>query len=150
MSESLVWRIDSFEELDIIKLYKILRLRAEIFVVEQNAAYLDLDNKDQKALHIQGYAGDELVAYCRIFRRGDYFEEASVGRVVVATKHRRYGYGHVLMRKAIDALSEIWQETRITISAQLYLKEFYESHGFAKTSEVYMEDGLPHIEMKRI
>lgn len=150
MSESLVWRIDSFEELDIIKLYKILRLRAEIFVVEQNAAYLDLDNKDQKALHIQGYDGDELVAYCRIFRRGDYFVEASVGRVVVATKHRRHSYGHVLMQKAIDALSEIWQETRITISAQLYLKEFYESHGFAKTSEVYMEDGLPHIEMKRI
>lgn len=149
MSENLVWIVDSFEEFDITKLYRILQLRAEVFVIEQNSVYLDPDNKDQKALHIQGYIGNELAAYCRIFNRGDYFEEASIGRVIVAPKYRRYKYGHILMQKAIETLDKVWQETRITISAQLYLKQFYESHGFVQTGEIYLEDGIPHMEMKR-
>ncbi len=148
MPETLTWLIDGFEELDIHKLYNILQLRAAVFVVEQNAAYLDLDYKDQKALHVQGYLGDKLVAYCRLFKRGDYFEEACIGRVVVASDYRMYGYGHLLMDKAIELEKSLLGETKITISAQLYLKQFYESHGFVQTSDTYQEDGIPHIQMK--
>lgn len=150
MPQSLVWSIDKFENLDTAKLYKILRLRAEVFVLEQNAAYLDLDNKDQKAIHIQIYHDNNLCAYCRIFKRGDYFENASIGRVVVAPEYRLNKYGHILMEKAINTLKEEWQETQITISAQSHLKDFYMSHGFVQTSDTYLEDGIPHIEMKRI
>lgn len=149
MPGNLVWIIDKFEELDIDKLYKILYLRAEVFVVEQNAAYLDPDNKDQKALHIQAYLNDDLCAYCRIFKSGDYFDEASIGRVVIDPRYRGYKYGHLLMEKAIDTLEKEGNETCITISAQFYLKDFYASHGFGQTSDIYLEDGIPHIQMKR-
>lgn len=147
--ETLTWKIDKFDELDVFRLYKILHLRADVFVVEQDAAYLDPDNKDQCAIHLQGYIKDRLVAYCRLFRRGDYFEDACIGRVVVAKEYRRYGYGHQLMKKALELEESLFEESVITISAQLYLKEFYESHGFVQISEVYLEDGLPHIKMKR-
>jgi len=149
MPETLTWLVDSYEDLDIHKLYKLLHLRAEVFVLEQDCPYLDTDNKDQSAIHIQGYLGDKLVAYCRIFKAGDYFKEASIGRVVVAPEYRKYGFGHQLMDKAIELEKEIFGETKITISAQLYLKSFYESHGFIQSSEVYLEDGIPHIQMKR-
>lgn len=149
MPDTLTWLTDRFEELDIYKLYKILHLRADVFVVEQEAAYLDPDYKDHKALHLQGYLGDKLVAYCRLFKRGDYFEQACIGRVVVAKEYRKYGYGHQLMEKAIELEKTLLNETKITISAQLYLKEFYESHGFLQTSDEYMEDGIPHIQMRR-
>jgi ElaA protein len=115
--------------------------------MEQDAPYLDMDYKDQKALHLHGYMDDQLIAYCRMFRSGDYFDEASIGRVTVAKEYRRYGYGHDLMERAIDAEKEILGETTITISAQLYLQKFYESHGFIRISDVYLEDGLPHIRM---
>jgi len=150
MSKNLIWSIDRFENLDTIKLYKILHLRAEVFVVEQNAAYLDLDNKDQKAIHIQGYQNNNLCAYCRIFKRGDYFDDASIGRVVVADEYRQHKYGHILMEKGIETLEKEWQESKITISAQYHLKKFYMSHGFEQTSDTYLEDGIPHIEMKRL
>lgn len=149
MPQTLTWLVDSFEELDIHKLYKILHLRADVFVVEQETPYLDVDNKDQKAIHVQGYLENELVAYCRLFKRGDYFEAASIGRVIVAPKYRKYGYGNELMQKAIELEKTLLNETEITISGQLYLKRFYESHGFVATSEPYLEDGIPHIEMKR-
>lgn len=118
-------------------------------MVEQDAPYLDLDYKDQKALHLHGYTDDKLVAYCRLFRQGDYFEEASIGRVIVAKEFRMYSYGHDLMDRAVKIVEEMLNETDITISAQLYLKQFYESHGFRQTSDMYLEDGLPHIQMKR-
>lgn len=150
MVDVIKWYVDKFEQLDVRKLYNILYLRAEVFVVEQNCPYLDPDNKDQKALHLQGYLGDELVAYCRLFKAGDYFEEASIGRVVVATRYRKFNFGHLLMEKAIELQSSLLNETQITISAQLYLKRFYESHGFMQTSETYLEDDIPHIQMKRL
>jgi len=149
LTDDLTWMVQPFQELDINRLYKILYLRAEVFVVEQEAAYLDPDNKDQKSWHVQAYKNDELVAYCRLFKKGDYFEEACIGRVVVSPKYRKYGYGHLLMDKAIGLMESLLDEKEITISAQLYLKEFYESHGFIKTSESYLEDGIPHIQMKR-
>ncbi len=148
MADTITWYVDYFDDLDIHKLYNLLYLRAEIFVVEQECPYLDPDNKDQKALHLQGYLGEKLVAYCRLFKPGDYFTEASIGRVVVAADFRKYGYGHQLMTKAIELQASLMNETQITISGQLYLKKFYESHGFIQTSETYLEDNIPHIQMK--
>lgn len=148
MTDKIKWHIDYFDELDIHKLYNLLYLRADIFVVEQECPYLDPDNKDQRALHLQGYLGERLVAYCRLFKPGDYFTEASIGRVVVAADFRKSGYGHQLMDKAIELQASLLNETRITISGQLYLKKFYESHGFVQTSETYLEDNIPHIQMK--
>jgi ElaA protein len=149
MNDKLKWVVKYFEDLTAGELYDNLYLRNEVFVVEQNAIYLDTDYKDQKALHILGYVNDKLAAYCRIFRPGDYFKEACIGRVVVSPQYRKYGYGHQLMDKAIELMRSEFNETKITISAQLYLKDFYESHGFEKTSDTYLEDGIPHIQMKK-
>jgi len=145
----LIWKVSKFEELTINQLYEILHLRCKIFVVEQNAPYLDMDYKDQKALHLQGYVNGKLVAYCRLFKAGDYFEEACIGRVIVDEEYRKHGYGHQLMEKALGIEHSVLGEIKITISAQLYLKRFYESHGFNQTSDVYLEDGIPHIQMKK-
>lgn len=150
MKKNVEWKVSRFEELTIHELYDILHLRCKIFVVEQDAPYLDMDYKDQKALHLLGYADGKLVAYCRMFKAGDYFEEAaSIGRVIVAQEYRKYGYGHDMMQKAIGQVESVFGETKIRLSAQLYLQKFYESHGFVRTSEVYEEDGLPHIQMKK-
>ncbi|MBD8388002.1 GNAT family N-acetyltransferase [Dysgonomonas sp. BGC7] len=149
MNKEIKWEVSKFEELTKDQLYEILHLRCKIFVVEQNAPYLDMDYKDQKALHLHGYTDGKLVAYCRIFKAGDYFTEACIGRVIVDKEYRKYGYGHEMMKKAIELESSIFGETKITLSAQFYLKKFYESHGFKQTSDTYLEDGLPHIQMKR-
>lgn len=145
----IVWEVSSFEGLDSDALYKIARLRSEVFVVEQKIIYLDLDNKDQRALHLMGYFGDDLIAYCRIFKPGDYLEDACIGRVAVSKNYRKQGYGHLLMDKAIALIGDLLKETVITISAQLYLKSFYETHKFNKISDEYLEDHIPHIRMKR-
>ncbi|WP_299246950.1 GNAT family N-acetyltransferase [uncultured Aquimarina sp.] len=143
------FRIKHFNELELIELYKILRLRAEVFVVEQDCVYQDIDNKDQKALHVIGYKNDEIVAYTRIFNDGDYFENASIGRVVVSENVRKYGYGHDLIKKSIEGIKEEFHADQIKISAQCYLKRFYEKHGFKQIGEEYLEDGIPHIAMIR-
>ncbi len=148
MGNKIDWKISRFEELTINELYKILHLRCKIFVLEQNAPFLDVDYKDQKALHLHGYINDKLIAYCRLFKSGDYFKEASIGRVIVAEEYRRHDHGHLLMNKALDIMSSILGERAVTISGQLYLQKFYETHGFRCTSETYLEDGIPHIEMK--
>lgn len=149
MKKEISWKLSSYEELTRDELYEILHLRCKIFVIEQNAPYLDIDYKDQKALHLSGYVDGKLIAYCRLFKAGGYFEEASIGRVIVAQEYRKYGYGHEMMTKAIDIEASVLGETKITISGQLYLKKFYESHGFKQTSEMYLEDGIPHIQMKK-
>lgn len=149
MKKDIQWKVSRFEELTIHELYDILHLRCKIFVVEQDAPYLDMDYKDQKALHLHGYADGRLVAYCRLFKAGDYFDEACIGRVIVAEEYRKYGYGHEMMAKAIELEKSVFGETTIRLSAQLYLQKFYESHGFVRTSDVYLEDGLPHIQMKK-
>ncbi|MFA5298947.1 MAG: GNAT family N-acetyltransferase [Lutibacter sp.] len=137
----------SFEELSTKELYAILQLRAEVFVVEQNCVYQDIDGKDKKALHVIGFKNDKIIAYTRIFKAGDYFEKASIGRVVVAKNERKYGYGHVIFEYSVEAVKEHFKETSIKISAQLYLKKFYESHGFFQIGEGYLEDDIPHISM---
>lgn len=149
MSQDLSWKLGQFNELSAEKLYAILNLRCQVFVVEQTCPYLDVDYKDLKALHLCGYHQNELVAYCRLFYAGDYFEEASIGRVVVLPEKRKYGYGHQLMNKAIDILETEMKENCIVISAQQYLEKFYESHGFNKVSDMYLEDDIPHVRMMR-
>jgi len=139
-----------FLELSTNELYAILQLRSEVFVVEQNCVYQDIDGKDQKAIHVLGYSEGILVAYSRLFKPKDYFEYASIGRVIVKASHRDKKLGHELMRVSIDAITTLFQETKITISAQLYLQKFYESHGFVVVGESYLEDDIPHIEMKSV
>ena len=145
----LQWEIKRFEALSSSELYSLLQLRSEVFVVEQNCIYQDIDGKDQKALHLIGSNEDKIVAYARLFKSGDYFDEASIGRVVVGTQYRDRKWGHELMQEAIMGIKAHFQTKKITISAQLYLQKFYESHGFVVTSETYLEDDIPHIEMKK-
>jgi ElaA protein len=145
----LTFKIKRFNELSTTELYSVLQLRSEVFVVEQNCVYQDIDGKDAKAIHLIGTFEDEIVAYVRIFKPGDYFEQASIGRVVVKQKYRDRKWGYDLMNEAIQATQTVFNETKITISAQLYLKKFYENLGFIQTSEMYLEDDIEHIEMKR-
>jgi len=146
---ALQWKIKRFEELSAHELYDLLKLRSEIFVVEQNCVYLDLDGKDKVALHLLGEFEGKIVAYSRLFKPGISFDNASIGRVVVDANFRDRKWGHDLMREAIAGIKHYFGESQITIGAQLYLKKFYESHGFVKTSEMYLEDDIPHIEMQR-
>lgn len=141
--------VKSFSELSIYELYAILQLRSEVFVVEQDCVYQDIDFKDQKALHVFCFKNNQIIAYTRIFKPGDYFKEASIGRVVVKKSERTYGYGHDLIIASIKAIEDNYQTKEITISAQVYLTKFYNSHGFKKVSDEYLEDGIPHIEMLR-
>jgi len=141
--------VKKFSELTTTELYKILQLRSEVFVVEQGCVYQDLDFKDQKSLHILGVKDNSIVAYTRIFKPGDYFDNASIGRVVVASLERKNNYGHDVMKASIQAIKDYFKVDKITISAQVYLKKFYESHQFKQVGVSYLEDGIPHIEMLR-
>lgn len=145
----ITFKIKRFNELSSVGLYYVLQLRSEVFVVEQNCVYQDIDGKDEKALHVLGYYQNELTVYSRLFDAGNYFDEASIGRVIVRQKARKFNFGHELMRVSIAAIEENFNQTAITISAQEYLKNFYESHGFIQTSESYLEDDIPHIQMKK-
>ena len=140
-------RVKTFKELTVDELYGVLQLRAAVFVVEQNCVYQDLDGKDQKALHILGLKNDKVIAYTRIFKPGDYFEEAGIGRVVVKESERKYGYGYQIMMASVKAIHEQLNKTTIKVSAQTYLKKFYNSLGFKRVGEEYLEDGIPHITM---
>ncbi|WP_242203287.1 GNAT family N-acetyltransferase [Aestuariivivens insulae] len=136
-----------FSELTIQELYDILQLRSEVFVVEQDCVYQDVDGKDQKALHVLGYKNENLVAYTRIFKPGLYFKEASIGRVVVAKNERQHKYGYDIMHASIKAVKDYFNETVIKISAQCYLRNFYINLGFVAVGAAYLEDGIPHIAM---
>lgn len=143
------WEIKRFKALLAVELYELLQLRSEVFVVEQNCVYQDIDGKDSKALHLIGEFDGKIVAYARLFQPNDYFKNASIGRVVVDKHFRDKKIGHDLMRQAIAGIRQHFNETKITISAQLYLQRFYESHGFVTIGETYLEDDIPHIEMLR-
>lgn len=141
------WTYKKFEELSPVELYAIMRLRIEVFVVEQNCPFQDADNKDQKAVHLMGWYNDELVAYTRLFNKGMSYQEASIGRVVTSHIARGSGIGKQLMQKSISLLYTLYGVQPIRIGAQFYLKKFYESLGFQQTSEIYLEDNIEHIEM---
>jgi ElaA protein len=143
------FQIKTFKELNTTELYNILQLRSEVFVVEQDCVYQDIDFKDQKSLHVFAYKNDKIIAYTRVFKPGDYFENSSIGRVVVADAERKHGFGHDLMKASIKAIKENYNADLITISAQKYLKKFYEAHQFIQVGEEYLEDGIPHIRMDK-
>jgi ElaA protein len=140
-------KVKIYQDLEIDELYAIMALRAAVFVVEQNCVYQDLDYKDQKALHVMGWINDKLVAYTRLFGPGDYFEQASIGRVIVTVDQRGHNYGHQIMSASINAITQHYKTDRIDISAQTYLEQFYTAHGFLPSGEEYLEDGIPHIKM---
>lgn len=136
-----------FNELSADELYNILRLRCEIFIVEQDCPYQDCDLKDKDAYHLYFEEDGEIITYVRILKRGVSYKEASIGRVVCNEKHRGTGIAKKCMKKAIDFIKNDLNENKIRISAQEYAKEFYEKVGFKKVSIPYLEDGIPHIEM---
>ena len=140
-------KVKKFIDLTTQELYDILQLRSEVFVVEQDCVYQDIDSKDQKALHIIGYKNDRVVAYTRIFKPGDYFDLASIGRVVVSQKERDNKYGYDIMKASIKAIKDIFNESTIKISAQCYLKKFYNNLEFKQVGAEYLEDGIPHTAM---
>lgn len=142
-------QVKSFTELNTTELYNLLQLRSEVFIVEQDCVYQDIDFKDQKALHILGYKNDVLIAYTRIFKPGDYFDNSSIGRVVVKDSERKFNFGHQIMEASLKAIKDYYQVDKITISAQKYLKKFYESHKFYQVDDEYLEDGIPHIRMDK-
>lgn len=141
------WRIKSFETLLPEELYQLLRLRSEVFVVEQQCVFLDQDNKDQESLHVMGFIENQLVVYVRILPPGLAYEEPSIGRVVSSPSIRRSGVGRILMEKAIELTTLMYAGKNIRIGAQFYLTTFYGSLGFEPQGDIYLEDGIDHIEM---
>ncbi|ARD56674.1 GNAT family N-acetyltransferase [Bacillus safensis] len=140
------WTCQTFEQLSKEDLYLILMERVNVFVVEQTCPYPEIDHRDQDALHLIAKENGTIVAYCRIFQNGIMYKEASIGRVLVTQAGRKKGYGKLLLIKALEKLSELG-ETSVKIQAQAYLKSFYESFGFKAVSDVYDEDGIPHLDM---
>lgn len=147
---SIQFQIKPFNELSVAQLYQALQLRSDVFIVEQNCVYPDIDGKDAKALHLLGIYEGNIVAYARLFAPGYYFDNASIGRVVINKEYRDRKWGHNLMQAAIEGIATHYDTSSITISAQLYLKNFYESHGFIQDGEGYLEDDIPHIKMHRL
>ena len=145
----MVFTIKKFNELTPQELYDILQLRSEVFVVEQDCVYQDLDYKDQLAYHILGVLDNQIVAYERLFKSGDYFLKPSIGRIVVKEEFRKLNYGYQLVTNSINFIENNLQESNILTSAQSYLTKFYNSLGFIKIGEEYLEDGIPHIKMLR-
>ncbi len=147
--EKIDWSLKKFDTLSVLEMYEILKLRSEVFVVEQNCVFLDMDDKDQFAQHLQGRINGQLVAVVRILPPGLAYDEPSIGRVVSSPAYRKKGVGIELMKKAIEETISLHGQIKIKIGAQLYLKKFYESFGFIQCSETYMEDDIPHIKMIR-
>lgn len=141
------WSFKKFDALTAAELYSILRLRNEVFVVEQNCVYQDADDKDQLSMHLCGWYGNKLIAYTRIIPPGISYTEASIGRVVTSPACRRTGAGRKLMRESISCCLSLYSCASIRIGAQVYLTDFYRSLGFRPVGNQYLEDGIPHIEM---
>jgi ElaA protein len=143
------WVLKKFDDLNPLELYTILQLRIEVFIVEQNCPFQDADNKDPAAFHLMGWQDNLLCAYTRIVPPGIACELPSIGRVVTAPWARKSGLGRLLMEKSITEITRLYGPTGIQIGAQLYLKKFYISLGFIQSSDIYLEDGIEHIEMTR-
>jgi ElaA protein len=143
------WILKKFDELTPYQLYAILQLRNEVFVVEQACVFQDADDKDQDSYHLMGFVDNKLAAYTRLVPPGIAYTEMSIGRVVTSPAVRRSGAGRELMKKSIDSCYQLFGEGPIKIGAQLYLKNFYGSLGFRQISDVYLEDGIEHIYMRK-
>jgi ElaA protein len=144
------WQCKSFSELTSVEIYKILQLRNEVFVIEQNCIYQNMDNKDQEAFHIMAWEQERIIAYARLLKPGiSYPDAASIGRVCVSISFRREELGKLVVKKSIAEIDHLFGPISIKISAQLYLKYFYESFSFVQLGDVYLEDGIEHILMRR-
>ncbi len=141
------FKVKKFSKLSINELYDLLQLRQQIFVLEQNCIYLDADGIDKKSLHLLGVVDKKIVAYARIIPVGISYTTPSIGRVVIDEKHRGKKYAYELMEKAIELAVSKMKAKKITISAQLYLKDFYEKLGFKTIGDVYLDCDLPHLKM---
>jgi len=147
MIENILWKLKPFNELTVHEYHDIVHLREDVFVVEQNCAFLDCDGKDPFCSHLMGWVDGKLAAYSRIVPPDVAFETASIGRVVTARAFRRFGFGKELMRKSIEVAAEMGY-TDLTIGAQYYLLGFYQSFGFKEFDEIYLEDGIEHVHMR--
>lgn len=147
--EKLQWICKPFSELNPYELYDIIKLRNEVFVVEQNCVFQDADDKDQNCYHLLGLIEKDLAAYARLVPAGVSYDKISIGRVITSPAYRRSGAGRALMKQAIKECFNLFGEQDIKIGAQLYLKHFYQDFGFLQTSDMYLEDAIQHIEMVR-
>ncbi|RZJ08444.1 MAG: GNAT family N-acetyltransferase [Haliea sp.] len=147
IAEPIDWQFKAFGEMSGHELYAVLQLRSEVFVVEQQCIFQDMDGNDAQAMHLLGYRSGALVAYSRCFGPGVMYAEASIGRVITHASLRGSGGGHLLMREAIARINAHWGAQVIRIGAQARLERFYNGHGFGKAGESYIEDGIPHIHM---
>ena len=147
--DALTWRFVAFDALTPRELYEVLQLRSQVFVVEQACVFQDMDGADAEAMHLLGSRSGQLLAYARCFAAGVKFAESSIGRLVTHHSVRGSGAGHLLLQKAVARLSQQWGSQAIRIGAQARLEAFYRQHGFEKTGEPYLEDGIAHIEMLR-
>ena len=146
------WIFKAYNELTLDEFHAILQLRINVFVVEQNCPYPELDNKDKLAFHLFAFAEenpDKILAYTRIFKAGDYYKQAAFGRVAVHLNHRKKQLGKILLQKTIQKIEEHLKTSTIKIGAQTYLQKLYESFDFKQDGEAYIEDGIPHIYMIR-
>jgi ElaA protein len=149
-NSNLRWVTKTFTELNVNELYALLRLRSEVFVLEQHCIFLDMDNNDQKAYHTIGFIGDEVVATTRLFDKNIMYDGyQSIGRVVGCPRHRGLGIGKALMQYSISECERLFGKGPIKIGAQLYLKKFYSEQGFEQSGDVYLEDEIDHIPMIR-
>ena len=147
---TLSWTLKPFDELTLTELYTLLQLRVEVFVVEQNCPFQDIDGMDDRAYHLMGYnEAGELAAYARLFDAGISYAQVAIGRVAVGLAHRRHGLGQELMQQAVAQCEVLFGAQAIKLGAQLYLKRFYEGFGFVQCGEGYLEDGIPHIPVLR-
>ncbi|MDR6241575.1 GNAT family N-acetyltransferase [Aureibacter tunicatorum] len=141
--------VKKFDQLTVRELYEIIKLRVDVFVVEQNCPYNELDGKDFKALHLlMNDKNNVLAGYLRILPEGLSYETPSLGRIVIAPNFRKNKLGRILVQKGIDFVVESFGKQKITIGAQAALENFYNELGFVKISEVYLEDGIPHMDMR--
>jgi len=145
----IIWKIKTFDELTVPELYAVIKARIDVFVVEQNCPYPDLDGYDQKAVHLWAEEDGEVLAGCRIFDKGIKYDEASIGRVLTTEKARGKNLGKQLIAYAVETIENRFLTPEIRISAQDYLLRFYGGFGFEDTGKKYLEDGIPHTEMLR-
>lgn len=142
------FQVKQFDTLSIQELFEIYKLRSEVFVVEQNCAYQDIDEKDLFAYHVMVFEENTLAGYCRILPPGQSYKEPSIGRVVLHPHFRKKGLGKDLMKYSMNKSLELFKNQELVISAQLYLLKFYTELGFKAEDKEYLEDNIPHIQMR--
>lgn len=143
------WELKRFDQLSLTELYQILKSRVDIFVVEQECPYPEIDGIDPDCLHLFKKDQNQIVAYARLVPKGILDPDPMIGRIIVGNEYRKLGYGRALLNQAISVITDQWHEKEIKLQGQVYLRDFYRSLGFKEVSEPYLEDGIPHVDMIR-